>query len=90
MRTAPLALLLCGCISTSQMATNQVSHQPVAYQQGFKDGCDSGYAAAGHVYYRPAKNLSRWEADKLYTLGHNDGFAQCKGSYESIGRAVQR
>jgi hypothetical protein len=53
-------------------------------------GCDSGYVAAGHPYYRFSKDVTRYGNDNLYyKQGWDDGFSVCKGKYESVGRAVR-
>lgn len=63
--------------------------QPPPYVDGHVDGCSSGTAAAGNPYYRFAKNVQRFEADKLYAQGWNDGFAICKAQYESTTRLLR-
>lgn len=57
--------------------------QPPAYVDGHIDGCNSGTTAAGNPYYRFAKDVNRFETDKLYAQGWNDGFIICKSQYES-------
>jgi hypothetical protein len=64
-------------------------HQPLEYKQGYLDGCNSGYVAAGHPYYRFSKDVSRFSGDDLYGQGWTDGYGVCKGSYESIGRSLR-
>jgi hypothetical protein len=90
MFSAATATLACaaGCANQSDMRMTE--GQPPEYATGFRSGCDSGYAAAGHPYYRPSKDVQRMETDKTYATGWNDGFVQCKGSYEAIGRAMPR
>jgi hypothetical protein len=87
---AMLALLFlffgCGACATKM---NQVPAGPPEYQQGFLAGCDSGYVAAGHVYYRWNKDVSRYPSDELYKQGWDDGFQTCKGKYESIQRMMR-
>ena len=86
--TASLAVSSCATKSGSnQMRMTQ--GQPPEYADGFKSGCDSGYVAAGHPYYSASKDVRRMMDDKFYSMGWNDGFAQCKGSYESFGRALR-
>lgn len=71
--------LICGC-ATKQ---SQVPHGPPTYQEGFMAGCDSGYSAASHPYYKWHKDVERFNSDKLYMQGWNDGFATCKGRDEA-------
>ncbi len=77
-----IALLLVGC------ATNpsNIPVGPPAYKQGFAEGCDSGYVAAGHPYYQFRKDTYRFDSDKQYKQGWTDGFATCKGKYDAIRR----
>jgi hypothetical protein len=62
---------------------------PPSYRAGFSPGCDSGYVAAGHPYYRFNKDVTRYAGDSLYKQGWDDGFAQCKGRYEAVGRSMR-
>ena len=61
---------------------------PAEYRQGYSAGCDSGYSAAGHVYYRFNKEPIRYETDRLYAQGWNDGFVVCKARHESTQRML--
>lgn len=82
--------LLAGCVTNPNSPEMRMTRgQPPEYADGFRNGCDSGYVAAGHPYYRASKDVRRMLDDKLYAMGWNDGFAQCKGSYESIQRTIR-
>lgn len=63
--------------------------QPLAYKEGYRSGCDSGYVAAGHPYYRFSKDVSRYGGEPLYKQGWDDGFSVCKGQYDAIGRSLR-
>lgn len=71
-------LVLVGC------AEPRPPEGPPSFQQGYKAGCDSGYVAGGHPYYRFNKDAGRYDADSLYRQGWEDGFRVCKGQYDSI------
>lgn len=87
---AVLLIVVTGCATRSGSGEMQMTRgQPPEYADGFKSGCDSGYVAAGHPYYRASKDVRRMLDDKAYAMGWNDGFAQCKGSYESTSRALR-
>ena len=77
---AMICLALTGC-ATANMR-NPVANMPAVYQQGYFSGCDSGYVAAGHPYYRFSKDPFKYSSDNLYKQGWDDGFAVCKGSYD--------
>lgn len=85
-----LALLFL-LVSVSACATpmSQVPNGPVGYQQGYAEGCNSGNVAAGHPYYKFSKDVSRYGGDGEYKQGWDDGFAVCKGKYESIQRMMR-
>jgi hypothetical protein len=90
-RTAFLFLLaLIGCATDMQRVDREIgAGQPLQYKEGYKAGCDSGYVAAGHPYYRFNKDVARYGNDNLYKQGWDDGFSVCKGKYESIGRSLR-
>lgn len=84
------AILFSGCVTNPHQVDREVgSHQPQEYKDGYAAGCDSGYVAAGHPYYRFNKDVQRHASDALYKSGWDDGFAICKSKYESIGRALR-
>lgn len=82
---------LLGCQTTMSRIDKEVgAQQPSEYKEGYAGGCDSGYVAAGHPYYRFKKDVNRYLADAVYKTGWDDGFAVCKSDYESIGRSLRR
>lgn len=82
--------MLVGCVTNPNSPEMRMTQgQPPEYADGFQSGCDSGYVAAGHPYYRASKDVRRMVDDKFYAMGWNDGFAQCKGSYDSIRRGFR-
>lgn len=62
--------------------------QPLLYKQGYGAGCDSGYVAAGHPYYKFSKDVASYSKNSLYKQGWDDGFAVCKGQYDSIQNSL--
>lgn len=83
------ALVLAACASPrgNMVASAGV---PPEYQAGRAAGCDSGFVAAGHPYYRFSKDVAAYGADPTYKQGWDDGFAVCKGQYDAIGQAARR
>ena len=59
---------------------------PPEYVQGFEDGCDSGVAAAGGIWY---KWIYKFKKDPtklnngLYKQGWNEGFSYCRFNLNS-------
>lgn len=58
--------------------------RPPDYIDGYVDGCDSGYHAAGVPYNYFTRDADRFKTDKLYVDGWNDGFRKCKKEQESV------
>ena len=80
-----LLIWLTGCATSMDRVNREVGeHQPISYREGYQHGCNSGYVAAGHPYYKFEKNVNRHLNDALYRSGWDDGFAVCKGKYESF------
>ena len=60
-----------GCATTTDMATVEQdvgAQQPLAYKQGYGDGCDSGRSAAD-VSLKFSKDVRRVAQDALYKAG---------------------
>lgn len=57
---------------------------PPAYQDGFRDGCSSGYAAAGTLAYQWTKDVERAMEDKLYATGWADAYDRCKTEWQTL------
>ncbi len=81
---AGVVLLLAGCGTT--MLT--VPPGPGDYRDGFRDGCDSGYAASGNFLYVRAHDAERAEADREYDLGWQAGYGKCQARFHRIQRNV--
>lgn len=79
-----LLVILTGCATKA----SDIRIGPPAYKEGFAEGCDSGYVAAGHPYYQFRKDTIRYTRDDQYKQGWNDGFATCKGQYDAIRRSL--
>lgn len=81
-----MSFLLTACAAGTPHPT---AGQPPTYRAGYSDGCNSGYVAAGHPYYRFTKDVQTYATDPLYKQGWDDGLTVCKGEYEAIGRALR-
>ena len=77
-------LLLSGCVSQKEAMIKQ--GYPLAYAEGFDDGCHSGNRAGGSLFDEFKKDVRRFEADKQYAQGWSDGFRQCETEQEAIQR----
>jgi hypothetical protein len=91
--TLTAALLLAACAGP-RLAWNDAQQESgptvAAVKTARQQGCDSGYVAAGHPYYRFSKDTSRYVSDPVYKSDWDDGFAVCKGQYDAIGQAMRR
>lgn len=84
--TIAVVLTLSACAGDVERETPSAPSGPSQqYFDGYAEGCDSGYAAAGHPYYRYRKDPTRSRAAQ-FEQGWNDGFAKCKASHESNAR----
>jgi len=80
-------LLFTGCASQSQTMVQE--GYPVAYAQGFEDGCASGKQAGGSMFDRFKKDVNRFGSDRKYSQGWSDGFRQCEREEEALERQVR-
>lgn len=79
------SMAVAGCVTDAARVDREVgAHQPAEYKEGYGAGCDSGYVAAGHPYYKFRKDVKRYATDPLYKQGWDDGMIVCRSSYESI------
>jgi len=80
-------VFLSACASDTQLLRQQ--GQPVAYVDGFDDGCHSGKKAGGSYFEQFKKDVRRFGTDQLYSSGWVDGFRQCETEYESKARNMR-
>ena len=84
----PLSLLIItACQSTRDSMVEQ--GYPLAYADGFQDGCDSGNKAGGSLFDQFKKDVTRFNSQTDYAQGWSDGFRQCETEQESIQRQVR-
>ena len=51
---------------------------PLAYKDGWQDGCTSAYFASGNIEHAWKHDVARSTFDKLYKSGWTHGFLACK------------
>lgn len=78
------ALIVAACAPVDAVTNKNTAGQPAEYRDGFREGCGSGYVAAGHPYAKFSKDVMRFQTDSLYKQGWEDGHSVCKGSYSSM------
>ena len=62
---------------------------PLAYADGFDDGCHSGKKAGGSLFDQFKKDVNRFESDDQYAQGWSDGFRQCETEQEALQRQIR-
>jgi len=72
-------LALAGCAAQPKAPPG-----PANYQQGYEDGCASGYKNAGHPYAVPARDWNAYQIDALYKQGWDEGQNVCFERYQQI------
>ena len=80
-------LITTGCVSQKESMIKE--GYPVAYADGFEDGCHSGKKAAGSMFDQFKKDVNRFEKHDKYTQGWSDGFRQCESEEEALERQVR-
>ncbi len=81
------AVILTACASERDLLLEQ--GYPVAYADGFEDGCHSGKKAGGALFEDFKKDVNRFEADSKYAQGWSDGFRQCESEQEAMDRQMR-
>jgi hypothetical protein len=62
---------------------------PLAYADGFDDGCHSGKKAGGSMFDQFKKDVTRFQQDSQYAQGWSDGFRQCETEQEAMQRQIR-
>jgi len=82
----PIMALL-GCASQSE--TMKAQGYPLAYAEGFEDGCHSGKKAGGSYFDQFKKDVRRFSDDSDYAQGWSDAFRQCETEQEALDRQIR-
>ena len=82
------SLGLTGCTSEKQAMLEK--GYPPAYADGYDDGCNSGKKAGGDMFSQFAKNINRYDNDKTYQEGWDDGFKQCKSEQLALQKSIDQ
>ena len=80
-------VLLSGCATQKEIMLKQ--GYPLAYADGFDDGCHSGKKAGGSYFDQFKKDVNRFESENKYAQGWSDGFRQCESEQEAIQRQIR-
>jgi len=63
-----------------------VATETAPYQQGFEQGCQSGYVAGGYMLGNFQRDSRRAEDDEGYRLGWKKGYKDCKNEFRKMCR----
>ena len=88
---AIVVLVLFGCV-TPQKKVPLAPEGPKSFQQGYTDGCKTGYVYSGDMAYKSTRNNKRFSSDAEYQSGWEKGFFECLGELkitETTKRAVE-
>jgi len=87
MRKVLVALLvLCfiaGCASTNREGLIAAGYDP-KYVDGYVDGYSAGCHTIGHPFYQFVRDIARYEDDRLYQRGWEDGFCIARTDYAAV------
>jgi len=61
-----------------------VDDRSTAYQEGYQDGCHSGYVSGGSLYNSFKKDTDRLETDDEYRLGWMKAYEVCKKEFRTM------
>ena len=80
-------LSLSACISQKESMIKQ--NYPLAYADGYDDGCHSGKKAGGSWFDQFKKDVRRFNSDAQYAQGWSDGYRQCETEQEAQERQIR-
>ena len=78
-----LTLLLVGCHSTNRKGLLRAGYAP-EYVDGYVDGYSAGCHTIGHPFYRFNRDTDRFEEDRQYKRGWEDGFTIARCDYAAV------
>ena len=75
--------LVGGCQSTDRKGLLAAGYAP-EYVDGYVDGYSAGCHTIGHPFYRFERNTARYEEDRQYKRGWEDGFTIARCDYAAV------
>lgn len=80
-----LLLFIVGCTSPAlKPDMSKVEDKNQAYQDGYFDGCHSGYVSGGSIYNNFKRDSARMKEDNDYRLGWNLAYKRCKDEFRQM------
>lgn len=87
MKKALIGVLLLSCLAGCQSMDRKgliAAGYTQEYADGYVDGYSAGCSAVGHPFYEYKRDLSRYEQDRQYTKGWQDGFTIARCDYAAV------
>jgi len=81
------AMMFSGCASAAENMMAQ-GYGP-NYSQGYGDGCSSGKKAGGSMFDQFKKDVNRFDGNRKYREGWDDGFKTCKSEFKASMRSIE-
>jgi len=81
------SVIISGCMSQKDTMIKQ--GYPLAYVDGFDDGCHSGKKAGGNMFDQFKKDVRRFQYDSQYAQGWSDAFRLCESEVEAAARNMR-
>jgi hypothetical protein len=87
MKKVVVALLvlsfLAGCSTGDRQGLLSAGYS-TQYVDGYMDGYSAGCHMVGHPFYRFTRDVSRYEQDRQYMKGWNDGYTIARCDYAAV------
>lgn len=81
------SFIISGCMTQKEIMIKE--GYPLAYVDGFDDGCHSGKKAGGSLFDQFKKDVRRFQPDSQYAQGWSDAFRQCESEEEASARNMR-
>lgn len=78
-----LLAFLAGCSAGDRRGLLEAGYS-TQYVDGYMDGYSAGCHMAGHPLYQFTRDISRYEQDRQYMKGWNDGFTIARCDYAAL------
>lgn len=83
--------LLLGACSTVVLSPDmdRVKDKPASYQDGYRDGCHSGFVAGGSIVHFFEKDTKRQLEDNDYADGWKHAYRECKSDFRDMCKSKE-
>ena len=78
-----VALVAAGCAGTDRQGLISAGYSP-QYADGYVDGYSAGCHSLGHPFCQFVRDVTRFELDRQYKRGWEDGFSIGRTDYAAV------